>query len=352
MDQINIITETTRDRLKRRRGSTTQRKKKKEKITDETFRILRYGEQNELNRCYYRVTQLRQMCKFYGLRQTGNKNELTIRLQNYLENSGSAVIIQKIWRGYVVRMFIKSKGVSGISVSECANETDFLTMDSIRDIPLTQLFMFRAKNGVLYGFDTVSLYNLILRDGNNATNPYTREPIPKTIARNLIRSVRYGKLAGFNIDVKFDPDEALQPMSPVQRLQMRTIDLFQRIDALGNYTDTQWFMSLNAQGLRTMIRELWDIWSYRANIATSTKCDICPPRGDPFANVEIGMMRGMSFETLWRTTLSVLERMVNTGVDNNSKSLGALYVLSALTLVSPEAAHSLPWLYDSVVYTA
>ena len=352
MDQINIITETTRDRLKRRRGSTTQRKKKKEKITDETFRILRYGEQNELNRCYYRVTQLRQMCKFYGLRQTGNKNELTIRLQNYLENSGSAVIIQKIWRGYVVRMFIKSKGVSGISVSECANETDFLTMDSICDIPLTQLFMFRAKNGVLYGFDTVSLYNLILRDGNNATNPYTREPIPKTIARNLIRSVRYGKLAGFNIDVKFDPDEALQPMSPVQRLQMRTIDLFQRIDALGNYTDTQWFMSLNAQGLRTMVRELWDIWSYRANIATSTKCDICPPRGDPFANVEIGMMRGMSFETLWRTTLSVLERMVNTGVDNNSKSLGALYVLSALTLVSPEAAHSLPWLYDSVVYTA
>ena len=352
MEQINIITETTRDRLKRRRGSTTQRKKKKEKITDESFRILRYGEQNELNRCYYRVTQLRQMCKFYGLRQTGNKNELTIRLQNYLENSGSALIIQSIWRGYVARMFIKSKGVSGISVSECANETDFLTMDLIRDIPLTQLFMFRAKNGVLYGFDTVSLYNLILRDGNNATNPYTREPIPKTIARNLIRSVRYGKLAGFDIDVKFDPDEVLQPMSPVQRLQMRTIDLFQRIDALGNYTDTQWFMALNSHGLRIMIRELWDIWSYRANISTSTKCDICPPRGDPFANVEIGMMRGMGFETLWRTTLSVLERMVNTGVDTNSKSLGALYVLSALTLVSPEAAHSLPWLYDSVVYTA
>jgi hypothetical protein len=48
--------------------------------------------------------------------------------------------------------------------------------------------------------------------------------------------------------------------------------------------------------------------------------------------------------------LEVLEKLVNTGVDKDSKSLGAYYVLGALTLVNPDAATSLPWLFQSVSY--
>jgi hypothetical protein len=45
--------------------------------------------------------------------------------------------------------------------------------------------------------------------------------------------------------------------------------------------------------------------------------------------------------------LEVLERFVNNGIDNDSKSLGAYYILGALTLVNEAAATSLPWLYQS-----
>ena len=48
--------------------------------------------------------------------------------------------------------------------------------------------------------------------------------------------------------------------------------------------------------------------------------------------------------------LAVLEKLVNTGVDKDSKSLGAYYVLGALTLVNQDAATSLPWLFQSVSY--
>jgi hypothetical protein len=48
--------------------------------------------------------------------------------------------------------------------------------------------------------------------------------------------------------------------------------------------------------------------------------------------------------------LEVLEKLFNTGVDKDSKSLGAYYVLGALTLVNENAASSLPWLYQSVNY--
>ena len=40
---------------------------------------------------------------------------------------------------------------------------------------------------------------------------------------------------------------------------------------------------------------------------------------------------------------------IPSGIDQDSRSLGALYVLTALTLVSPNAADAMPWLYNSVV---
>jgi hypothetical protein len=51
-----------------------------------------------------------------------------------------------------------------------------------------------------------------------------------------------------------------------------------------------------------------------------------------------------------KVILEVLEKFVNNGIDNDSKSLGAYYVLGALTLVNEEAAMSLPWLFQSVSY--
>jgi hypothetical protein len=48
--------------------------------------------------------------------------------------------------------------------------------------------------------------------------------------------------------------------------------------------------------------------------------------------------------------LQSMETMVNTGIDKDSRSLGAYYVLGALTLVNEEAANALPWLYQSMQY--
>jgi hypothetical protein len=51
-----------------------------------------------------------------------------------------------------------------------------------------------------------------------------------------------------------------------------------------------------------------------------------------------------------KVVLEVLEKLVNSGIDKDSKSLGAYYVLGGLTLVNQEAATSLPWLFQSVSY--
>ena len=48
-----------------------------------------------------------------------------------------------------------------------------------------------------------------------------------------------------------------------------------------------------------------------------------------------------------KVILDVLEKFINSGINNDNKSLGAYYVLGALTLVNSEAATSLPWLFQS-----
>ena len=45
-----------------------------------------------------------------------------------------------------------------------------------------------------------------------------------------------------------------------------------------------------------------------------------------------------------------MNNLITKGTTDENKSLGAFYVLAALTLVNNEAAESMPWLYESVSY--
>ena len=46
----------------------------------------------------------------------------------------------------------------------------------------------------------------------------------------------------------------------------------------------------------------------------------------------------------------LIENLTTKGVDTDSQSLGAFYVLGTLTLVNSEARNSLPWLYQSFLH--
>ena len=141
-------------------------------------------------------------------------------------------------------------------------------------------------------------------------------------------------------------------MSCKKSLELRILALFQNIDALGNYSDSKWFLNLNRNQLGRLIRELIDIWAYRANLSEDIKREICPPVGNPFGRLSnfSQLQHSDNLDDIRKYVLEVLEKFVNTGVNRDSKSLGAYYVLGALTLVSVEAATALPWLYQALNY--
>ena len=94
-----------------------------------------------------------------------------------------------------------------------------------------------------------------------------------------------------------------------------------------------------------------DIWIHRAQLTDEIKKKICPPIGDPFRNLSVSYISTeQNMSNARKAILEVLEKFVNSGVDTDSRTLGAYYVLGALTLVNEDAATSLPWLFQSLNY--
>ena len=145
--------------------------------------------------------------------------------------------------------------------------------------------------------------------------------------------------------IKNNEDELLLCMK--DEIRFKTIDIFQKMDELGNYTNINWFLNLSANSTYRFIRELQDIWEYRAQIPYDVKIEICPPNGRPFFNLEID--RNSNIYSLKLGALKIMNKFIDSAVNDSNKSMGALYVLSALTLVSFDAAESMPWLYESVM---
>jgi hypothetical protein len=136
-------------------------------------------------------------------------------------------------------------------------------------------------------------------------------------------------------------------------IELKAISLFQLIDSLGNYSNANWFLSLNRIQLINFVRELIDIWQYRAQLPVQTKRNISPPNGEPFRNLSLNIIQNE--HNLWNSkklVLNVMETFVNGGIDKDAKTLAAYYLLGALTMVNNEAATALPWLYQSVGHFA
>jgi hypothetical protein len=332
--------------------------KKLNKITSENdnLAILTIDNYNQLTENNYNIQQLKIMAKFYKLKISGNKKELLNRLYIFLFLSSYIIKIQKIFRGRLQRKFNNYFGPALKNRAICVNDTDFVTMDNLKDLQYGQFYSFKDNDGRVYGFDIASIYNLIYKNTDciniskiGGINPYNRNKIPCFVMIDLKMIVRTSKILKIKVDLDFDT--SVGNVSNTKTVEMRTLALFQTIDSLGNYSSPEWFLTLNRNQLIKFLRELSDIWNYRAQLSNETKQNICPPNGDPFRHINLSyIMNEPDLLNIKKIVLDVLEKFVNNGVDRDSKTLGAYYVLGALTLVNDSAASSLPWLFQSVSY--
>jgi hypothetical protein len=341
---------------------TIKNKKSYEKISTNDFVIPALKDYSNIVKYNYNVSQLRAISKHYKLSTGGNKEYLRKRLFNFLYYSYNIIIVQKYVRYFLTKKYIKVHGPAFYNRSLCSNDVDFCTLDSLNNISYNQFISFKDSNSHIYGFDIKSLYNLFIKSGNakkasnnnnsnssNVQNPFTNVCFSHSIFEQLLEYIRLTKLLKLELDLNYDE---LIILSIHKQLEMKILTLFQRIDSLGNYTNIKWFMELDKYGLIQFIRELADIWNYRANLTQETKRAIVPPSGNLFnsehINININSLPQYNFIQIKKYAIQIIDLLINKGINENSCVLGSYYVLSALTMVSNEAAISLPWLYEAV----
>ena len=133
-----------------------------------------------------------------------------------------------------------------------------------------------------------------------------------------------------------------------QTIGERALTLFHDMDILGNYTNADWFLSLLQPTAVRFLVELNDIWTYRANLSETVRREICPNNRDLFRMMYMMDLRSVSLPVVQDVALTIMEILVKDGINQDSRALGANFVLCALTLVNVEAAMALPWLFQSV----
>ena len=322
--------------------------KKPAKVGDDKISIPTIKTYNELVYNNYNLTQLKSFAKHYKLKVGGTKQQLLTRTYSYLYFSFYALKIQKIFRRTIVRKYKQLHGPAVLNRKLCTNSDDFISMEPVDEINFHQFISYKDVDGFIYGFDINSLHNLIMKSDDDVKNPYNRNLIPENLFNDISSIIRLSKILRININLNFEDDT--KKVSNEKAIELKALSLFQMIDALGNYSNANWFLSLTRFQLIKFIKELIDIWNYRAQIPVETKRNVCP-LGDPFRHLSFQYIN--TEHNLWnvkKVLLDIIEKFVNSGADRDSKALGAYYVLGALTLVSPEAATSLPWLFQSVNY--
>jgi SAP domain-containing new25 len=303
---------------------------------------------NEVLMYSYTLPHLKLIAKTLGLKVSGNKTELTHRIFQYLYVLKATLVLQRVFKKYLFRLLVSSHGPASQNRSLCTNISDFFTMEPLEEIPLCNFFSFKDKTEVIYGFDIMSFTKLIQNSSETnqvVKNPYTRNIIDINVLTCFRRLMRLSIKYGIPIDLQVVEEE----ITEAKKLELRVIKLFQTIDELGNYSNPNWFMSLNIPDMVALLSYLIDVWQYRAGLTLETKYAICPPNGNPFSQLPNlrTLLNSNHLENVRNITLKTLENFIYPGIDRDSKYLGTVYVLGSLTLVNIEARNTLPWLYES-----
>ena len=320
---------------------------KKQKTSNEKIKIPCKNTLYYFEQYIYSLPQLKIIAKHYNLKLSGIKKDLLNRIKKFLLLEKYVLILQRFTRGYIQKTYNYLHGDAYLNRNLCTNDNDFYTLDPLNEIPLHQFFSFKDIDGFIYGFEISSIYNLF-KENNfvNVVNPYNRKKMDDKIYTNLCRIIKLSNILKTKINLCIEKD--MPDIGSDKALQLRTLELFQFIDRLGNYSSNEWFLSLSKIKLIRFLRELEDIWEYRASISFQNKIKICPPNGNPFLGINILNLRYIEHDLKLKFfVLNIIEKFVYSGIDETYQNLGAMYVLGALTIVNEQAAIAMPWLYES-----
>ena len=322
-------------------------KESKKKLPEKEWKVNVEEDLWKLHKYNYTITDLKQIMKTMNISKCKftKKEMIILHIINCIKLNKEVRVIQKQWKRYFFKIYNETLGPAYKCRNKSNNVTDFMTMDSVEDIHYYDFFSYLDKDNFVYSFSFVSIYNLIAKGLN--CNPYNRIEFDESLKNKILRRYRFNKIIG-----KISEDFYLYVPPPLT-YEDKIRKLFTKMEDLGNYVQVRWFLVLERNQMAKFLYELYDIWTYRANLDEMGRIAICPPSGNPFNRLSHGYIQrianGGSMRILRNICHDVMQKLICSAHEESNQSVGVYYVLSALTLVSQDAREALPWLYAAVL---
>ena len=256
INELNIFTYSKYSKMKRKLydnkydniieqllNKSIPRKISKIKINDSNYFTPDVDNYNMLLEYDFKLNELRYIAKINSLKTGGNKENLLNRVYNYLHMIKNVMRIQSNIRRYYVIKYIKLHGPAFKERNKCINKNDFCTMIPISEIPNSQFISISTDTNHIYGYDIMSIYNLFIQ-GNTAENPFTKTKFSNDVLQKVLDFIRYSKIVNIDISTNYC---TLKCNNIEDKLNMKAISLFHKINMLGNYTNSSWFTNLSRE---------------------------------------------------------------------------------------------------------
>lgn len=258
---------------------------------------------------------------------------------------------QKITKWVVFRFKMRKilrQGPATFDLSLSTNANDFFTYAPIEEIEKIHLFSFLDSNDKqIYVCDVRSIHLLIHYakiEGNKPQNPYTRNMIHFDIVKKVYKHIDYCMRHSYSYEY-----EPLRPPTPEQSFRMKVVDVFTLINELNYYSTPEWFLTLDLSRQKRFYRELYELWNFRAGLTAVQKNTIVPGYSSKVFKHTIHYVNNMTtLEDIRKFNLHQIKCLISSASLEGDKSTGAMYVLTALTVVNNQAREAYPWLYESI----
>ncbi len=288
------------------------------------------------------VIKLKLELRKRKLAVSGRKQVLVKRLKDYDRMCEAVPIVQRAVRLWLVKLYLRSKGPALWARNKCKNQKDFYTQAPVQEIQHSQLFSYADAKGNVYAFDLLSFMNLRFGAGQIIRNPYTNEPIKRSLEANARSAVRLGRCLRYKVNTCIVHEDLSD--------EQKAVDFFQEMASLSFTSDHQWLTGLSHERLKRFYYNLHLQWR-RAPLDLCARKRICPPNGLLFEGSEQDI-RELDRAATLMVVLRLGRRLTSHARDIEDRRIGATVFLSVLVMHSPAASNSLPWLNGAARLTS
>jgi hypothetical protein len=250
--------------------------------------------------------------------------------------------IQQWWKQLNGFKLSKERTPAFFSRELCHNDTELATLEPLSTVPRDYFFVIRDR-GLFWGYDIRTLL-VQYEDTGRLENIYTTHICNAKTLESF--RLRLDKLRRWKKPLVFET--ASNNLSVKQSWNLRVLDACLRLDMLGYRISTQWFSELTISEHRNLYNTLASLWNQDLNLTEDQRRRIVPEHNNPanklFRWTAEKMNMKYDLDSIRRTNLNIIERLITSASEQSDKTLGAMYTVIGLCRVSYRCRDAYPWL--------